>query len=238
MVKSYLLGKLSFTIDIVNMPPVLESEQEDIARRRKAFVELLARNDIQYGTNCLFFDDCKLARTDTKIVTKERKKMVSYNLSSFLCLNADGVVAYSHFAVPSDSMRKQCTKVGEVKFNVWDHLFQFVSEVIRMAKEEKRRNLFLLFEPSALSGNKGVIDAIAKANYTAIVLPPKSPAFNPCSFFWTKVKHQIRREPLMENDCLLDRINEVVRCIGKSDCQHWVDECKASLAEVLPSVPQ
>ncbi|KAI8136970.1 hypothetical protein BJV82DRAFT_675297 [Fennellomyces sp. T-0311] len=106
-IQSYLKQNFTFNIHIADEPLVSESEKEIVDAARKEYVSALLGNKIDYS-KCIFFDRCKLSRTDLLIAKTRPKKQkdTAIPLQSFVYMSANGVLAFFQDAIPTPNMKK------------------------------------------------------------------------------------------------------------------------------------
>ena len=211
----------------------MEHEELAINESRQQYAHFLFENRVDYGKKCVFIDGCKLARSDVKIVTKIPKKAdITTELGGYVCMNADGVFAYSHEAHRGPKLKKLpiFEIQGAAKGSRLDHFQQFVEGVIQILKEQEQSSMYFVLEDLPGRDNRKVIEAIKNAHHGVILVPAKSWSFTPSCHLWEKVTKEIKRTPLDINDNLASRITEVVMSVNEKDCNSWVEMCMKEIA--------
>ncbi|KAI8136597.1 hypothetical protein BJV82DRAFT_675988 [Fennellomyces sp. T-0311] len=210
VIKSYLQANLTFNLVFVHRPLVMESEEATVNQNRKQYAHFLFENRVDYGTKCVFIDRCKLARADIKFVAQKPKKTdIPIELGGYVCLNGDGIFAYSHEAHRSAKIKKLpiFEIQGAAKGTRLDHFQQFVESVIQILKEREQPNMYFVLEDLPYRDNRKVIEAIKKAHHGVILVPAKSSSFVPSYHLRNKLTKEIRRTPLNPNDNLASKVS-------------------------------
>ncbi|KAG2200873.1 hypothetical protein INT46_006435, partial [Mucor plumbeus] len=66
------------------------------------------------------------------------------------------------------------------------------------------------------------VDLIHSSGYKPLFMPPYSPFLNPIEECWSKIKQNIRRNPLKKGDELTPRIAEACKTVTVEYCQGWI----------------
>ncbi|KAI8136556.1 hypothetical protein BJV82DRAFT_676142 [Fennellomyces sp. T-0311] len=176
-IQSYLKQNFTFNIHIADEPLVSESEKEIVDAAHKEYVSALLGNKIDYS-KCIFFDECKLSRTDLLIAKTRPKKQknTAIPLQSFVCMSANGALALSQDAIPTPNTKKlpNLERQGSAQGTRVDHFQHFVNGVIQILKEQQQANLYFVFEDLPDHKDQKVIEAIKKAKHRVIPIPAKS----------------------------------------------------------------
>lgn len=235
--QTFLQENLTFNIHVLDTPSVFSEESDAINAARKEYVSAVLENGIDYN-KCIFLDGCKLSRTNLQVAKTRAKKQkdTSIRLQNFLCLSAEGVLAFSQDASPTPNMKKlpNLEKQGSAQGTRVDHFRHFVNGVIQILKESQKTNLYFVIEDLPDSKDQKVIDAIKKAKHKILLIPAQSSFFNPSCNFWAQVKMAIKRTPIGINDTLATRIVEAVKTITPKETQNWVDESMGVVRDYLP----
>lgn len=67
-----------------------------------------------------------------------------------------------------------------------------------------------------------VVEAINSREYKPLFMPPYSPFLNPIEECWSKIKSNIKRNPLDESFTLKPRIVEACKTVTVDNCLGWI----------------
>lgn len=66
------------------------------------------------------------------------------------------------------------------------------------------------------------LQEIRSHEHVALFLPPYSPMLNPVEGCWAKVKKEVCKTPLQNNEILVDRIKEALMTASVENCRGWI----------------
>ena len=188
--------------------------------------------------SCIFIDGCKLSKADVKVIEKPRKKTKNefYELDTFVCLGADGIIGCSQDSFLSTRQKKipDFEKIGKAKGTRVDHYQQFATEVIQLLREHQRHNCAIVLGNFPSCNDQKVVKAFVKAGHLPILLPQKSSFLSPTVHFWAKVHAGVKRTTVTADDNIAARIKDVVLSIDANECQNWIEQSKILLTSPLP----
>jgi hypothetical protein len=103
------------------------------------------------------------------------------------------------------------------------HIMKFMESVMDILDSHDMKGMFIVMDNYRINHSpRFAVDAINKRGYKPLLMPPYSPFLNPIEECWSKIKKNIRRNPLDKTDQLTPRIAEACTLITKSDCQGWI----------------
>jgi transposase len=88
--------------------------------------------------------------------------------------------------------------------------------------EHDMKGMFIVMDNCRIHHSPFVVDAINNRGYKPLFMIPYSPVLNPIEKYWSKIKKNIRKNPLDRVGHLTPRIDEACNLIIKSDCQGWI----------------
>ena len=83
-------------------------------------------------------------------------------------------------------------------------------------------SLFIVMDNCRIHHSRFVVDLIHSSGYKPLFMPPYSPFLNPIEECWSKIKQNIRRNPLKKGDELTPRIAEACKTVTVEYCQGWI----------------
>lgn len=86
------------------------------------------------------------------------------------------------------------------------HIIKFVEHVMDILDRHNKHGFYIVMNNCRIHHSAFVVDAITKRGYRPLFMPPYSPFLNPIEECWSKVKKNIKRNPLEKDDRLSDRI--------------------------------
>ncbi|KAG2215960.1 hypothetical protein INT45_010104 [Circinella minor] len=92
-----------------------------------------------------------------------------------------------------------------------EHFIEFLNKVTDVLDENGMKGRYLVMDNAPIHTNKSIEQLIEHRGYKCAYLAPYSPFLNPIEEFWSKVKQNVRRDRLSENDQLTPRITEAVK---------------------------
>ncbi|KAG0737799.1 hypothetical protein G6F57_011932 [Rhizopus arrhizus] len=94
--------------------------------------------------------------------------------------------------------------------------------VMDILDEHDMKGMFIVMDNCRIHHSRFVADTINNRGYKPLFMPPYSPFLNLIEECWSKIKKNIRRNPLDKVDHLTPRIAEACNLITKSDCRGWI----------------
>lgn len=82
-------------------------------------------------------------------------------------------------------------------------------------------NMYIVMDNASIHKTKEVMKAIHESCHIALFLPPYSSFLNPIEEFWSKIKGNVRKTPLLKNEMIADRIKGAAKKVTPEDCQGW-----------------
>lgn len=102
------------------------------------------------------------------------------------------------------------------------HIVKFMESSMDVMDQNDMKGHFIVIDNCNIHHSKFVVDAINARGYKPLFMPPYSPFLNPIEECWSKIKKNIRRNPLEKGDELTPRIAEACKTVTTQDCQDWV----------------
>lgn len=117
-----------------------------------------------------------------------------------------------------DAEKKKPLKKGTTAY----HIVKFMERVMDTLDKHDKKGFFIVMDNCRIHHSAFVVDAINKRGYKPLFMPPYSPFLNPIEECWSKIKSNIKRNPLDKADTLTSRLPEACGPITVKDCQGWV----------------
>lgn len=102
------------------------------------------------------------------------------------------------------------------------HIVNFVNVVMDVLDRHNKKGFYILMDNCRIHHSQFVIAAIEKRGYKPLFLPPYSPFLNPIEECWSKIKKNIRGNPLSKLDQLTPRIDDACATVTVQDCIGWI----------------
>ncbi|KAG1127903.1 hypothetical protein G6F37_013721 [Rhizopus arrhizus] len=97
-----------------------------------------------------------------------------------------------------------------------------MESVMDILDKHNKKGMFIIMDNCRIHHSRFVVDAINQRGYKPLFMPPYSPFLNPIEECWSKIKKNIRRNPLDKSDMLTPRIAEACKQFTVADCQGWI----------------
>lgn len=207
---------------------------------------------VSFSENCIFVDEAgfhsQLMRSrawskvgDPAIVKVHTQKGV--NISIVGCISSFGTVCFSkveplkksdaaliekEFPGSSPSKKRKAGSKSESKpiqlkkGTTAYHIVKFMESVMDILDKHNKKGMFIVMDNCRVHHSRFVVDAINQRSYKPLFMPPYSPFLNPIEECWSKIKKNIRRNPLNKSDMLTPRIAEACKQVTVADCQGWI----------------
>jgi hypothetical protein len=94
------------------------------------------------------------------------------------------------------------------------HIVKFVETAMDVLDKHGKHGFFIVMDNCRIHHSAFVVDAISQRGYKSLFMPPYLPFLNPIEECWSKIKGNIKRNPLDNNSKLTPRIVE--------DCLGWI----------------
>ena len=92
-------------------------------------------------------------------------------------------------------------------------------------RHDKKR-FFIVMDNCRIHHSAFVVDSINRRGYKPLFMPPYSPFLNPIEECWSKIKSNIKRNPLDKADTLTSRLSAACQSVTVEDCQGWVSHAE------------
>lgn len=102
------------------------------------------------------------------------------------------------------------------------HIVKFMESVMNILDKHDKKGMFIVMDNCRIHHSRFVVDLIHARGYKPLFMPPYSPFLNPIEECWSKIKQNIRRNPLKRGDELTPRIAEACKTVTVEDCQGWI----------------
>lgn len=82
--------------------------------------------------------------------------------------------------------------------------------------------MYIVMNNAAIHKIPEVLKAISDSRHYALFLPPYLPMLNPNKEYWVKIKSVVRKTPLVKNEVIADRTEEVAKTVTAKNCRGWI----------------
>ncbi|KAG2212586.1 hypothetical protein INT47_000562 [Mucor saturninus] len=102
------------------------------------------------------------------------------------------------------------------------HIVKFLEATMDTLDKHDKKGFFIVMDNCRVHHSAFVVDAINKRGYKPLFMPPYSPFLNLIEECWSKIKSNIKRNPLDKADNLTSRLPGVCGSVTVQDCQGWI----------------
>ena len=204
---------------------------------------------VDYQRNCVFIDEAGFnsqlirSRAWSKVGTPAKVSVNTQkgvNISIIGCIAPFGTVDFSkveplkktdaakiekEFHSESNSKKRkaltqEATKPKPLrKGTTAYHIVKFMESVLNILDKHDKKGMFIVIDNCRIHHSRFVVNLIHSRGYKPLFMPPYSPFLNPIEECWSKIKQNIRRNPLKKGDELTPRIAEACKTVTVEDCQ-------------------
>lgn len=139
---------------------------------------------------------------------------------------SDAAKIEKQFPQPASKKRKATTteepKPKLKKGTTAYHIITFVNTVMDTLDKHNKKGFYIVMDNCRIHHSHFVVEAITQRGYKPLFMPPYSPFLNPIEECWSKIKKNIRRNPLSKLDQLTPRIAEACATVTVNDCVNWI----------------
>jgi transposase len=203
---------------------------------------------VNFNENCVFVDEAGFhsqmmrgrawsKKGDPALVKVHTQKGV--NISIVGCISPFGTICFSKVeplkksdaakiekefpeASPSKKRKAESKPIQLKKGTTAYHIVKFMESVMDILDKHNKKGMFIVMDNCRIHHSRFVVDAINKRGYKPLFMPPYSPFLNPIEECWSKIKKNIKRNPLDKSDTLTPRIAEACKQVTVTDCQGWI----------------
>ncbi|CEP20206.1 hypothetical protein [Parasitella parasitica] len=125
---------------------------------------------------------------------------------------------------PKDPEKKKPLNKGTTAY----HIVKFMQTVMDTLDNHDKKGLFIVMNNCRIHHSAFVVDAFNKRGFKTLFMPPYSPFLNPIEECWSKIKSNIKRNPLDEANTLTSRFPAACGSVTVKDCQGRLNMLKPS----------
>lgn len=140
---------------------------------------------------------------------------------------------------PEPSKKHKAGNNGEGKPNQLNkgtstyHIVKFMESVMDILDKHDKKGMFIVMDNCRIHHSRFVVDAVNKRGYKPLFMPPYSPFLNPMEECWSKLKRNIKRNPLDKSDMLTPRIAEACKQVTIGNCNDWIRHAETNWERCL-----
>ncbi|CEP15026.1 hypothetical protein [Parasitella parasitica] len=117
-----------------------------------------------------------------------------------------------------DPEKKKPLKKGTTAYLI----VKFLEATMDTLDKHDKKVFFIVMDDCRIHHSAFVADAINKRGYKPLFMPPYSPFLNPIEECWSKIKSNIKRNPLDKADNLTLHLPGPCGSVTVQDCQGWI----------------
>ena len=118
------------------------------------------------------------------------------------------------------------------------HFVKFINELLDiMDMDESMKGHYLVLDNASIHKSKPMVRKIESRGYRVMYLPPYSPELNPIEQFWAIVKGKMKRDSLMTEENLYNRIADACNDVLISDLYGFCSHSKRQIINCFNKTP-